>query len=347
MPGQTYPIGTRKSKLAMVQAEQVQRDLQQLYPEHTFPIVAMSAMGDVIQTKPLHQFSSQMAKGLWTQELEDLLARKECRLVVNCLKDLPTTLPDGFKITSVGKTEDPRDVVVMAKHCPYKKLSDLPEGSVVGTSSIRRSAQIKRACPYLAFKDVRGNVGTRLDKLDNPELGYSCLILAAAGLARLGLLERVTEYLEAPTMFHSPGQGTLALEICEDDLELADLLKPLNHHESMICTWAERSMMRYLQGGCSVPIGCETAFTDGKLSITAVVVSVDGKTAVQESCEAMVETYSEAERLGEEVAEKMVVNGAKVILDEIELTRHRDLDTAQVNDLNRGNAEQAQLEASR
>jgi hydroxymethylbilane synthase len=331
----------------MVQAEQVQRDLQQLYPDHAFPIVAMSAMGDVIQTKPLHQFSSQMAKGLWTQELEELLAQKECRLVVNCLKDLPTTLPDGFKITSVGKTEDPRDVVVMASHCPYKRLANLPAGSVVGTSSIRRSAQIKRACPFLAFKDVRGNVGTRLNKLDNPELGYSCLILAAAGLARLDMLDRVTEYLEAPTMFHSPGQGTLALEICEDDAELEELLKPLNHHESMMCTWAERAMMRHLQGGCSVPIGCETSLKENKLSITAVVVSVDGKKAVQESCEASVQTYSDAERLGVEVAEKMVRNGAKVILDEIELTRHRDLDTAAVNDLHRGNAEQSQLEASR
>lgn len=340
----TFPLGTRKSKLAMVQSEQFQGFLQERYPDLEFPIIGISAQGDLNQTTPLHQFSSNAAKGLWTEELEQLLFQRDCRLVVNCLKDLPTTLPDGFEIAIVGEREDPRDVVVMASHCPAKSLSDLPPGSVVGTSSIRRSAQIKRAYPDLKFADVRGNVGTRLAKLDDPEKGYSCLILAAAGLIRLGLQDRATQYLEGPVMYHSPGQGALAIEILTTDDEVAKLLAPLNHHETRLCTWAERGMMRYLQGGCSVPIGCETKYEAGLLTMTGIVVSVDGLVAIDATSSAAVATDEEATQLGEEVAKKMIEGGAKTVLDQIELTRGRDLEGTEHQE-EKVNVDQAGLEA--
>lgn len=309
----------------MVQTEFFQDLLQKRYPHMTFPITGISAMGDINQTTPLHQFSSNVAKGLWTQELEVLLAARECRFVVNCLKDLPTTLPEGFKIAMVSEREDPRDVVVMAQHCSAKSLADLPAGAVVGTSSIRRSAQIKRAYPHLKFADVRGNVGTRLSKLDNPELGYSCLILAAAGLIRLELQERISQVLEGPLMFQAPGQGALAIEILEGDTEAEALLKPLDHFETRICTWCERGMMRYLQGGCSVPIGCESTYADGVLSMTGIVVSVDGKVAVEASCSEKVVDEHEATLLGEQVARKMLEGGAQAVLDAIQTTRDKEI----------------------
>ena len=322
-----FPLGTRKSKLAMVQTEQIQGFLQKRYPHMSFPIKGISAMGDINQTTPLHQFTSNVAKGLWTQELEVLLAAREYRFVVNCLKDLPTTLPDGFKIAMVGEREDPRDVVVMSQNCQAKSLAELPEGAVVGTSSIRRSAQIKRAYPHLKFADVRGNVGTRLSKLDNPDLGYSCLILAAAGLVRLDLTSRITQYLSGPLMYQAPGQGALAIEILEGDTEAEALLKPLDHYETRLCTSAERSMMRYLQGGCSVPIGCETNLSKGVLTMTGIVVSVDGKVAVEATCAESVDNELQATQLGEEVARKMLAGGAQAVLDAIEVTRGIAADT--------------------
>lgn len=323
-----FPLGTRKSKLAMVQTEQIQSALQARYPDYSFPIIGISAQGDINQTTPLHQFSSNAAKGLWTEELEALLHAGECRLVVNSLKDLPTTLPDGFKISMVTERADSRDVVVMASHCSAKSLSDLPAGSIVGTSSIRRSAQIKRSFPHLQFADVRGNVGTRLSKLDDPSKGYSCLILAAAGLARLDLLDRATQYLEGPIMYQAPGQGALGVEILSHDTEVAELLAPLDHHHTRLCTWSERAMMRFLQGGCSVPIGCGSKYEAGILTLTGIVVSVDGTFAVEATHSAAVETDTEAEAVGIEVAQRMIRDGARQVLDEIELTRKREGDEA-------------------
>lgn len=340
----TFPLGTRKSKLAMVQTEELQGILQARYPALSFPIIGISAQGDLNQTTPLHQFSSSAAKGLWTEELEVLLAERKCRIVVNCLKDLPTTLPPGFKIAIVGKREDPRDVVVMAAHSSAKSLAELAPGSVVGTSSIRRSAQIRRAFPDLRFADVRGNVGTRLAKLDDPERGYACLVLAAAGLKRLDLLHRATQFLEGPVMYQAPGQGALAMEILEGDTEVESLLRPLDHFDTRICTWAERGMMRYLQGGCSVPIGCQSKYEGGMLTLTGTVVSVDGAVAVEATSSAPVSTDDEATRLGEDVAEKMVQGGAKRVLDEIEATRNRAVD-ADITVRDRENVDQAGLEA--
>lgn len=321
-----FPLGTRKSKLAMTQTEEIRGFLQKLHPHLSFPIISISSQGDLNQTTPLHQFSSNVAKGLWTEELEVLLSTRQCRLVVNSLKDLPTTLPEGFCISAVGQRADPRDVVVMAAHCPHASLAELPAGSVVGTSSIRRSAQIKRAYPGLEFADVRGNIGTRLAKLDDPDRKYSCLILAAAGLERLGLLDRANQYLEGPVMYQAPGQGALAIEILTEDTEVAELLKSIDHYETRLCTWAERGMMRYLQGGCSVPIGCESKYENGTLTLTGAVISVDGQTAIYATSTSTPKNDNDASLLGEKVAQMMIDQGAKQVLADIALTRGLDLE---------------------
>ncbi|BFZ53330.1 porphobilinogen deaminase [Savitreella phatthalungensis] len=332
----TFPIGTRKSKLAMIQTKSIQASLQKLYPDYDFPIVPISAMGDNIQTKPLHAFSPQVAKGLWAVELEQLLMDKTCRISVHCLKDLPTQLPDGFKISVVGEREDPRDVIVMAAHCSdqYKSLSDLPANSVVATSSMRRSAQISRSFPHLKFADVRGNVGTRLAKLDDPANGFSCLVLAAAGLIRLGLQERITEFVGEPVMHHAPGQGVLAIEICEEDDEVDKLLQPLDNLEARLCSWSERGMMRRLEGGCSVPVGSATTYDarTGVVSCTGTVTSLNGTKHAVATKERKCETDTEAWQLGVDVADELATHGAKDILQEIAETKCQR-DVAQNPDL--------------
>lgn len=217
---------------------------------------------------------------------------------------------------------DPRDALVMKAGSSYKSLEDLPEGSVVGTSSVRRSAQIKKRYPHLNFEDVRGNVGTRLAKLDDPESSYACLILAAAGLLRLDLGERITGYLSSPYLLHAVGQGALGVEIRDGDEDTTKLLQVLGHKETTLHCLAERSLMRTLEGGCSVPIGVETeAATDGQMLMRAVVVSLDGQNSVDVEERMEVADEEAADNFGRVVAGKLVAAGAGDILERINLNR--------------------------
>ncbi|KAL7272038.1 porphobilinogen deaminase [Rhizina undulata] len=312
-------IGTRKSKLALVQTEIVHGLLKEKYPEFEFEIVAMTTTGDNNLLKSLHSFG---AKALWTQELEELLLDDSLDMIVHSLKDMPTQLPAGCKIGAILEREDPRDALVMKAGSTYTSLDDLPEGSVIGTSSVRRSAQIAKRYPHLKFRDVRGNVGTRLSKLDDTESAYACLILAAAGLHRLDLNSRITSYLSSPTVLHAVGQGALGVEIRENDPATEELLKSLVHEPTYLSCFAERSLMRTLEGGCSVPIGVETEFTeDGKLKMRAIVASVDGTQSVEAEEEMVVVKEEDADEFGRVVAGKLVERGAGDILNEISLTR--------------------------
>ncbi len=325
-------IGTRRSKLALIQAELVRKKLAE-HPDNKgreFKIHAMATMGDKNQVTPLHSFG---AKALWTFELEDQLLgdKKELDIIVHCLKDMPTQLPAGARIGAIMKREDPRDAVVMKPGLPYKGIADLPKGSVVGTSSVRRSAQIARNYPGLKFKDVRGNVGTRLAKLDDPEGEYSCLILAAAGLIRVGEEKRITELLSSSTpgggMLHSVGQGALAIEIREGDAIAEELCTQLADEGTTLCTLAERSLMRELEGGCSVPIGVESSYTKekeqkhGKVTMRAIVVNLDGTEAVEATGDIEVKDEKDAEELGRVIAENLLAHGAGQILNKILLNR--------------------------
>jgi hydroxymethylbilane synthase len=224
-----------------------------------------------------------------------------------------------MKLTSI----DPRDALVMKAGSPYTSLSELPAGSIVGTSSVRRIAQVARKYPHLQFADVRGNVGTRLSKLDDPSSTYACLILAAAGLVRLDLGDRITEYLSSPTLLHAVGQGALGVEICEGDEEIQAFLAPLAHRETTLHCLAERSLMRTLEGGCSVPIGVETETCKGGiLAMKAIVANVDGSAAVQMAVEMEVESEEDADEFGRTVAYRLTEMGAGRILNKIQLSKN-------------------------
>lgn len=204
----------------------------------------------------------------------------------------------------------------------YTSLSELPAGSVVGTSSVRRIAQVARKYPHLKFLDVRGNVGTRLSKLDDPESAFACLILAAAGLVRLDLGDRITEYLSSPTLLHAVGQGALGVEICEGDEEVQALLATLAHKETTLHCLAERSLMRTLEGGCSVPIGVEIETSEsGALAMKAIVASIDGANAVNAEVEMEVKSEEEAEEFGRTLANRLTEMGAGDILSAIQVSK--------------------------
>jgi len=316
-------IGTRKSPLAIVQAEGVVAALKKAHPDIECEIHAMSTMGDKNQTTALSEFG---AKSLWTYELEAQLLDGRLDFVVHCLKDMPTQLPEKCVIGCIMEREDPRDAVVMKAGSKYKSLSELPAGSVVGTSSVRRSAQVKKHYPELKFKDVRGSVGTRLSKLDAEDGEYSCLILAAAGLLRMDLGARITQYLDSKVpgggMLYAVGQGALAIEIRDGDEKILDILKPLENEKSTLSGSAERSLLRTLEGGCSIPIGVEATWIEkGKLLMKSIVVSLDGTESVEAERLDEILTIKDAEEFGKTLAGELVKKGAGTILDKINATR--------------------------
>ncbi|KAK3111128.1 porphobilinogen deaminase [Teratosphaeriaceae sp. CCFEE 6253] len=275
---QTFHIGTRKSLLARVQTDEVVHLLRRAWPDHHFEIHAMSTTGDDNQATALYAFND---KALWTQELEVLLQNKKLDLIVHSLKDMPTQLPMDLELGCVTTREDPRDALVIKPSLHCKSLADLPEGSVVGTSSLRRTAQLKRFHPHLRFADVRGNIGTRLSKLDAPDSEYSAIILAVAGLARLGMEKRITTYLSRSDggMLHAVGQGALGIETRKDDTRVKELLGRIGNERTWRAVLAERSLMRTLEGGCSVPIGVETEWVRRKSGLDAGHVGVGAKPA--------------------------------------------------------------------
>ncbi|KAI1341002.1 porphobilinogen deaminase [Xylariaceae sp. FL0016] len=329
----TLRVGTRKSALAMKQADFVVTSLQRLHPGHRFEIKGMHSAADKDKVTALYKFGG---KGLWTNELEAELMAGELDMIVHSLKDMPTSLPEGCVLACVTKREDPRDVVVVKKGLQdkYKTLADLPDGAVVGTSSVRRMAQIRRRYPKLQFKDMRGNIDTRVKKLDAEDSEYSVLILAAAGLHRMGQEGRISQYLEHTTegggMLHAVGQGGLGIEARADDAKTLELLKALESEENMLACEAERSVMRTLEGGCSVPIGVETNWeSDNKLRLTATVVNVEGTEAADAEQVEEVKTREQAIEFGKKVAQQLVDGGAQKILDVINAEREANSDKAQ------------------
>ncbi|KAI1007522.1 Porphobilinogen deaminase [Podosphaera aphanis] len=318
-------IGTRRSALALVQAEMVCDALKKAHPAKIFEIHAMATMGDKNQVTALSEFG---AKSLWTYELEAQLLEGKLDLVVHCLKDMPTRMPKNCTIGCIMEREDPRDIVVMKERSSFKSLADLPEGSIVGTSSVRRSAQIKRSYPHLQFKNVRGNIGTRLSKLDALDGEYSCLVLAAAGILRMGLGDRITQFLDSSTgngHLYAVGQGALAIEVREGDGEIRELLRTLANQDSTLAGMSERSLMRALEGGCSVPIGVESTWiAKGTLSMKAIVVSLDGLKWVEAELEHKVLEITDAENFGQRLAQDLIRKGATEILEEIKSSRPAD-----------------------
>ncbi|KAI9766313.1 MAG: porphobilinogen deaminase [Geoglossum simile] len=317
----TIHIGSRKSVLALIQTQIVHDALQAAWPELKYEIHAMNTMGDKNQVTPLHNFG---AKSLWTHELEAGLMEGKLDLIVHSLKDMPTQLPPSCKVGAILAREDPRDALVLKSsfQTTYTSLASLPAGSIIGTSSVRRAAQIARKYPHLRFVDVRGNVGTRLAKLDAEDGVYTALILAAAGLRRLGLGERISQSLDAESggLLHAVGQGALGVEIREGDERIRKLLEPLEDEATTRACLAERALMRTLEGGCSVPIGVETSWVgedSQTLRMHAIVVSLDGSEAVEGSRQERVGIREEAGAFGRAMALELMERGAGKILGDI------------------------------
>ncbi|KAF9435706.1 porphobilinogen deaminase [Entomortierella beljakovae] len=326
------PIGTRKSALAIAQTVQVQSALEKMNPEKTFPLLRMSTTGDNIQGQPL---SSIGTTALFTRELENSLERKECHMLVHSLKDVPTQVKPGFVIGAMMKREEPNDAVVM-RPGEFRELKDFGKGDVIGTSSVRRASQVRRLCPGVSVMDVRGNVNTRLAKLDASDSPYTCLLLAAAGLQRLNFDDRITSLLPPSVMLHAVGQGSIAIECRSDDKEILELIKPLDHLPTRLRCEAERSIMRILEGGCSVPIGVWTEFVPSSteegsesvktLRLKALVSSLDGSEIAEAEAVAEVDGKVElAIELGRTVASELLSKGADKILEKVLRDRHATL----------------------
>ena len=306
-------IASRRSQLAMVQTEWVRDELRRAHPQLEISIEAMATQGDKILDVALAKIGD---KGLFTKELEAQMLLDRADIAVHSLKDLPTNLPEGLMLGCVTEREDPADaLVVHAKH-QDKNLATLPEGSVVGTSSLRRLAQLRHHYPQLVFKDVRGNVITRLEKLDAGE--YDCLILAAAGLGRLGLGNRIHELIDPSISLHAVGQGALGIECRLGDQGVLEQIKVLEHLPTARRCLAERAFLRQLEGGCQVPIGVNSSFegpdTDQQLVLTGMVAALDGKRLIRDTVRG---PATNPEALGIELALLLRSQGAGEILEQI------------------------------
>ncbi|WP_421654488.1 hydroxymethylbilane synthase [Leptothermofonsia sp. ETS-13] len=311
----TIRIGSRKSQLALIQTHWVQEHLQKAFPDRTFEVQTMSTQGDKILDVALAKIGD---KGLFTKELELGMLNGDIDFAVHSLKDLPTRLPEGLVLGCVTERENPADALVVHEKHKDKQLDTLPPGAVIGTSSLRRLAQLRHYYPHFSFKDVRGNLNTRLSKLDAGE--YDALILAVAGLQRLGMGDRIHQVIPAEISLHAVGQGALGIECRADDTEVLDLLKALEHLPTAYRCYAERAFLRELEGGCQVPIGVNTVLDGDNLTLSGIVASLDGQKLVKDT---ITGPMTDAERLGTELAQRLRQQGAQAILDEILATIQR------------------------
>jgi hydroxymethylbilane synthase len=258
--------------------------LKSIHRDCTFETVGISTIGDKILDVALSKIGE---KSLFTKELEVSLQNGEVDFVVHSLKDLPTILPDGLVIGAISKREDPRDAVIFNPKFASQSLKSLPEGSSVGTSSLRRIAQLKHKYPHLNFIDIRGNLNTRLSKLDAPDSPYAAIILAVAGVSRMGWEDRIGQRLEWDDCMHAVGQGALGIECCASNLDVLKLLEPLNDPPTYFACMAERSFLRTLEGGCSVPVAVNSSIykdSDGDkfLRLKGSVWNLDGSKSLVE-----------------------------------------------------------------
>ncbi|MCQ9123927.1 hydroxymethylbilane synthase [Rodentibacter caecimuris] len=299
-------IATRQSPLALWQANFVKERLEKIHPGLTVELVPMVTKGDIILDTPLAKIGG---KGLFVKELENALLEKRADIAVHSMKDVPMQFPEGLGLSVICKREDPRDAFV-SNH--YASFDDLPKGAIVGTSSLRRQCQLKELRPDLDIRSLRGNVGTRLSKLDNGE--YDAIILAAAGLIRLGMKERIASFIEVTTSLPAVGQGAVGIECRTDDHLVQALLAPLADEETTVCVKAERAMNARLQGGCQVPIGGYAVLENNQIYLRALVGELDGSSIIRVESKSTVE---KAEELGVQLAEKLLTQGADRILAKV------------------------------
>ena len=296
-------IASRESMLAMWQAEHIKGRLKALYPDCEVEILGMTTRGDQILDRTLSKIGG---KGLFIKELEQALQDGRADLAVHSIKDVPMELPEGFALAAIGERASPFDAFVSNQ---YARLEEMPKGAIVGTSSLRREAQLRAKFPHLTIQPLRGNVQTRLSKLDNGD--YDAVILAAAGLQRLGLDGRIREILSPADSLPAAGQGALGIEIAARRTDLADILRPLNHEETAACVTAERALARALGGSCQVPLAAYCVMEDGLLTLNGLVGHPDGSVIIEASAQAPA-AYADA--LGRAVAKRLADDGAEELI---------------------------------
>ena len=299
-------IASRESRLAMWQAEYVRDCLKKHYPDCEIIILGMTTKGDQILDKALSKVGG---KGLFVKELEAALADGRADLAVHSLKDVPMVMPQGFELACVMTREDARDAFVSND---FDGLEDLPEGAVVGTSSLRRESILRARFPHLVIEPLRGNLDTRLSRLDRGE--YQAIILAAAGLKRLGLEHRIRVYLPADIYTPAAGQGALGIETLASHPQIKQWLAPLSDLPTLLAVSSERMVSRQLGGSCEVPLAAHAVFENQQMQIRSFVASVDGKTVCRAIANAPVQTVAEAEALGLVVAQDLISQGAAALL---------------------------------
>jgi len=299
-------IATRKSQLALWQANYVKSMLEHHHPELNIELVTMTTQGDKILDTPLAKVGG---KGLFVKELETGMLEGAADIAVHSMKDVPVEFPAGLHLPVICQREDPRDAFVSNT---FKSLEDLPQGATLGTSSLRRQSQIAALRPDLNIKDLRGNVNTRLQKLDDGE--YDAIILAAAGLKRLDFEERITQFIGTDVCLPAIGQGAVGIECRTDDARVNNLIAPLTDNKTLIRVLAERAMNQRLQGGCQVPIAGYAEYEHGLVMLRGLVASVDGKQIIRADIAGPPEN---AEELGVVLAEDLLSRGADKILSEL------------------------------
>ncbi len=295
-------IATRESALALWQAEHIRTRLTALYPHSTIDLLGVTTQGDRVVDRPLAAIGG---KGLFIKELEVAMAEGRADLAVHSLKDVPMDMPEGYVLAAIEAREDPRDAFVSNRH---DALDRLPDGAIVGTSSLRREAQLRERFPNLVIEPLRGNVNTRLRKLD--EGRYAAIILAAAGLKRLGYADRIRALIEPDDSLPAPGQGALALECRADRTEVAAALAPLGDVGTTLATTAERAFSRALSGSCHTPLAAYAEWEEGRLWLRGLIAQRDGRAALRGEREGEIEDAQGAAALGLALADEFLARGA-------------------------------------
>jgi hydroxymethylbilane synthase len=306
LKNQHIRIGTRGSDLALWQTNWVKEELLKKFPELQVDITIIKTTGDKILDSPLSNIGD---KGLFIKEIEQALLNGEIDLAVHSLKDVPTLIPNGLTIGAITRREDVRDVFIAHPKKPYKKFRDIPQGGTIATGSLRRKSQVLRMRPDVQIVDVRGNLNTRFRKLE--ESSWDGMILARAGVVRLGWESRITEVLPTVEILPAVGQGALAIEIRAGDKRLGKLCASLHHDPTSKAALCERALLRRLEGGCQIPVGAYARTEDGQFMMEGLVGSADGRYAVRGTIRG---SADDAETLGRDLAETLLEGGAREIL---------------------------------
>ncbi len=300
----TITIGTRGSKLALWQANFIKSEIERLFPDIDVELKIIKTTGDQITDRPLAMVGG---KGLFVKEIENDLLNNQIDLAVHSMKDMPGQLPEGLVIGAIPERENPFDVLIAKESC---LLADYKKDSIIGTSSLRRASQIKHVKPDVIVKSIRGNLDTRIKKLKSGE--YDAIVLAAAGLKRLGQADEITEYLDEDVMLPAVGQGALCIETRQNDDNIAPIMEKLDHYDTRVCVTGERAFLKQIEGSCHIPVACFAKIADKKIVLTALVASEDGKKLIKEQ---IISPMDRVENAGATLADKILEKGGKQILE--------------------------------